>query len=485
MKTRMVCVAVATMLAAAAMHANEAAAQNRPTLVSVAEVEALKAQLALLQQRLAALEARQLVQTEQIQATAAEAEALVSANAEQQEAIDRTTDTLAQTRANVGEWVGRFQWKGDLRYRNETIDQEYTLTERNRDRIRARLGFFARVNDTVRVEVQATTSEGFDSRSSNQTLTNANSRKALGLDTAYAEWSPRAHWRLTVGKMRYPWVRTGSYFYDGDVNPEGLALNWQQGTLGFFGSAFYTQLAERGTQADSHMLGAQFGWRGDVANGTRLTLAAGYFDHGAVEGYNPFLDGSAANAYGNTTTTSASICRRGIAACLLNDYNILELSGELGMNLAGRPLALFLDVARNSAADAGIVSSNPTQAVPAGLDTAYAAGFTWGRVGNPGGWEVGYVWQKVEKDALFGQWVDSDFAAGLTDSRGSALRFAYQFARNWRLNATYILSQTQIDVPFSIPGGFVADCTGGTTPAHCVRSERDYRRLQLDLNMTF
>ncbi len=484
MNVHFVALAVAATLASGALHSTQAAAQGRPAPVSSAEIEVLKEQLSALQQRLAALEVAQQSQLAQLQAVTTAAEAQVAANAEQQEAIDRTTDTLAQTRANVGEWVGRFQWKGDLRYRNETIDQQYTLAERNRDRIRARLGFFARVNDTLRVEVQATTTEGFDSRSSNQTLTNANSRKALDLDAAYAEWSPNANLRFTFGKMRYPWVRTGSYFYDSDVNPEGIALSWQQGALGLFGSAFYTYLAERSAQADSNMIGAQLGWRGDVGSAMRLTLAAGYFDHGAVEGYNPFLDGNAANAFGNTTTSTA-ICRRGIATCLTNDFNVLQLSAELGTSLGGRPLSLFVDYARNSAADRGVVSTNPTQNVPAGLDMAYAAGFTWGRTSNPFSWEIGYTWQKVEKDALFGQWIDSDFAAGLTDSEGGALRLAFQFSRNWRLNATYIMSETNVDVPFAIPDGFVSGCTGGTMPATCVRTGRDYKRLQLDFNMTF
>ena len=52
--------------------------------------------------------------------------------------------------------------------------------------------------------------------------------------------------KLTFGKMRYPWVRpTSRLFFDGDINPEGIAVNWQQGATGLFASAFYTQLAER------------------------------------------------------------------------------------------------------------------------------------------------------------------------------------------------------------------------------------------------
>ena len=342
------------------------------------------------------------------------------ATAEQQESIDRTADNLAKTTANVGEWVGRWQWKGDLRYRNENIDQEFTARERNRDRIRVRAGFFARVNDTIRVEVQATTTENGDARSSNQTLTDGNSRKALDLDTAYAEWSPNANWKLTAGKMRYPWIRTASYFYDGDINPEGVAVNWQQGATGLFGSAFVQRLAERSANADSNMFGAQVGWRENFGDGGRYLVAAGYFDHGGVEGYNVVQTGAAGGFFGNSTTTSRAICRAPVAtgtACLANDFDIFEVLGEVQFKVAGRPLLLFADYSQNGKADYDFASTNPTLNNPSGLDTAYAAGFTYGRASTPGTWEVGYMYQKVEKDALFGQWIDSDYAVGVDGRR--------------------------------------------------------------------
>ena len=93
----------------------------------------------------------------QLQALSAKVEEMEKQQKTQVEAQDRATDQIAQQRSAVGEWVGRFQWKGDLRYRNETIDQEFTAQKRNRDRIRARGGFFARVNDTLRVELQMAT----------------------------------------------------------------------------------------------------------------------------------------------------------------------------------------------------------------------------------------------------------------------------------------------------------------------------------------
>lgn len=477
MHSPIVCFAVSLTLMTAVLHSSDVSAREPSGSASAVEIEALRAQLELLQARIAALEAAQQAQAEQLSAARAAAQAQTAVDAEQQEAIDRTIDTLAQTRAGIGDWVGRFQWKGDARYRNETIDQQYAATVRNRDRIRARVGFVATVNDAVRVELRASTGDG-DPRSANQTLTNANSRKPILIDMAYGEWVPSADWRVQVGKMPYPWQRSPSYFFDGDVNPEGVGVQWRRGTDGLYGSAFYVHLAERATRADSNMIGLQLGWRGRLWGDRRLSLAAAYFDHGAVEGYNPFwniapsdsLATAAEKAFGNTVVADPAICRRGISACLANDFDVLQLQGELATELGGRPLNLFADYARNLAAERG----DPAQGVAAGLDTAYAVGFTWGRAGAPRSWEIGYLWQRVEKDALFGQWVDSNYADGRTDGQGSVLRLTYALGRNWRIQSTYFMNETNVDTPVAV-----------TFPvAQSVRG-RDFRRLQIDLNTSF
>ncbi|MEZ5499177.1 MAG: putative porin [Steroidobacteraceae bacterium] len=405
------------------------------------EIAQLKAMLASMQTRIEQLEAQQQQQAQQV--------------TEQQEAIDSATDALAQTKTGIGDWVSRFQWKGDLRYRNESFDVQYNSSNRVRDRIRARAGFVAKVNDTLSAELRLA-SGGDDPRSSNQTLTDTNSRKAFGLDLAYLRWQPRPDTSLSLGKIKQPWsTPSQSMFFDGDVNPEGIGLAWASKTSGVFANAFYLDLAERSSRADSNLIGGQLGWTGSVGDGSKLTLVAGYFDHGAVEGYNALFGGG---ANGNTTVTNSPICRAGIATCVANDFNIVDVSAEWSTSLSGRPFSLYADLAQNTAAD--------------DLNNAYGLGFSYGRAKDPGTWEIGYLYQQVEKDALYGQWVDSDFADGNTDGRGSVLKFAYAFAKNFKFNATLFLNETNVDVPTSVSG--VGPVTG-----------RDYKRLQLDLVTSF
>jgi hypothetical protein len=415
--------------------------------VSSDEIAALRAQLAALQERLAALEAAQQTQATQL-------EEVATTNADQQESIDQGADNLARAlgeSASSG-WLARWQWRGDLRYRNENIDAEGAVG-RNRDRIRGRFGVLARVNDTVRVEWQLSTAESADARSTNITLSDANSRKSVYIDLAYGEWMPNERWRLTAGKMKMPWTRVGSYFYDGDINPEGFAANWQQGSTGWFAGSFVTRLVERSANVDSEMIGAQVGFRDTTASGDRYSMAVNYQDHRAVEGHAIVQASSVGGFFGNTTKTAG--CRSNFGgACLANDYDVLEWQGEWQTRVADRPLNLFANYAHNIAAK----GSDP-------LDTAYSLGFTYGRVSSsiPSSWEFGLLYQLIEKDAMLGQWVDSDFAGGVTDASGYAIRGAYQLNPNLRLGWVWMINELQVDTS----------------------SGRDYERIMVDLNWSF
>ncbi len=62
--------------------------------------------------------------------------------------------------------------------------------------------------------------------------------------------------------------------------------------------------------------------------------------------------------------------------------------------------------------------------------------------------------------------------AASSGSNGWVLKAGYGFGRNFRLNATYFFNDQNIDLPTTIAG------VGPVT-------DRKYRRLQVDINMTF
>jgi hypothetical protein len=460
MKRKLISLAVCAALASAAGLA------PAPAFAQSAEIEALKAQLAALSAKIEQLEKAQAQTNKAVEETQATA--------------DKTADTVAQSKSALS-------FAGDLRYRYEFFDVQYVDRDRERDRIRARFNANFRVNDTITGRLGIATG-GTDPRSSNQTLTDQNQRKDFDLDVAYVTWAPTAKLKVTAGKQPFAWTRTGSLFYDGDINVEGLAVNYATGN--FFAATFYDWLAERalsfsnvtsGTNTDSILFGAQLGYRIPFSDSVRLTLAGSYFDFDGVQGYNTFYGGS---SFGNTTVTGvANGCSRTLAAgtaCLASDFNILEGSADLTASLAGKPLRFFLDYAQNQEAEVNAAAG-------AKLDTAFAAGMQYGAASAAKGtWELGLLYQQIEKDALFGQLLDSDFGDGNTDTKGFVFRGAYTVARNWTLNATLFLNELANDVP---QNGIVVfnDATPAPLDTTTINGvfDRDYKRLQLDLNFRF
>jgi hypothetical protein len=454
MKRTLISLAVAASLSGAA-----------PAFAQNAEIEALKAQLSALSAKIEQLEKNQ---------------------AQAKKTLDETQATADKTADVVATEKSRFSFAGDIRYRNESFDIEYVDRNRDRDRIRARLNATVRVNDTVTGQIGFSTGAD-DPRSGNQTLDGQNSRKAFNLDVAYVTWAPNAKWKVTAGKQRYPWQRSPSLFFDNDVTPEGVSVNYAQGN--FFAGAFYDWLAERalstsnvttGTNTDSILFGAQVGYRIPFSDSVRLTLAGTYFDFGGVQGYNPLFGG---NSFGNTTVVGVGNgCSRTLAAgtaCLASDFNVAELFADLTATVGGQPLRFYVDYAKNLEAEVNAIAQEK-------LDTAYSTGLSYGAVSAAKGtWEVGLLYQQIEKDSLFGQLLDSDFGDGNTDTKGFVVRGGYALSRNLSVNATLFLNDLGNDVPQSVTV-FNEDTpapldTRVITPVF----DRDYKRLQLDLNFRF
>lgn len=347
--------------------------------------------------------------------------------------------------------TSRLIWRGDFRYRHETIDPEEAVDEQTRHRIRARFGASLKVNDSITGVVQLATNGGTgDPRSANQTLTSAFDRKGVGIDLAYVDWKIGGKLTLQLGKMPMPWQRISSYMWDGNLTPEGGAVKYASGP--FFATAFGYWLSERAAASDATLSGAQVGMKGDLGR-FKLTSALGYFDVGTVQGQvtqapagctvpvnTAFFSGSLGN-----TTSLVNGCPR-----LANDFDFVQFISSAQIKLGTSTLGIFADVIQNQEAD--------------DLDQAYSLGLTFGRPAGPAySWEVGYIFRSMEKDAFFGQFIDIDFGGGITDNRGHSFRASFVSQRNWALNAAYFVNERFMDVG---------------TP-------RDYERLQLDMNYRY
>jgi len=162
-----------------------------------------------------------------------------------------------------------------------------------------------------------------------------------------------------------------------------------------------------------------------------------YYDYTHAQGFPPFFLGL---AQGNIVDGAGN---------LINDYDLAELFAVLDMNLGGQPLQLFVDIVNNTAADA--------------YESGFAVGARWRDASAPGSWEVGWVYEDLEADAVIANFTDSDFAGGGTDGRGHAFRGVYAFRDNVDFTGTLFINER----------------------GEAAGNERDYDRLQLDVNFRF
>lgn len=423
---------------------------------------------------------------EQNERLQSEVEYLKSNAKEERKQVASDEVTLATLNSTASVAASKYTWSGDIRYRHENIAPEENLTTRNRERLRVRFGVAGKVNDSVNFKLQvSTTNSGNDNyRSTNQTLGTGWDRKSVSFDQAYVDWKASSTTNLVLGKMPIPWTTTVGYLFDKDLTPEGAALKYVRGPL--FAGAYYGAINERdsGTNSlaakDADLWAAQVGIKKAVGKVT-LTGAVGYFELTGIRdrvisgtapstapaGTSCALDGAFGsgqgtgnNSFGNSTYNGGALATTGSSAVctrLLNDYKLVEVLGQADFSLGKYPVSVFVDYMKNN----GVVASQVDK-----QDSGYSAGFLFNKAGAAKTWEVGYIYQKVEKDGDWTGFHDSDFGGGLSDSSGSVFKAGYVPATNWTLNATYFLNNR-----------FIA--TSDSSPT------KEYKRLQLDLNYKF
>lgn len=336
--------------------------------------------------------------------------------------------------ANTDDDGDRMRFSGDFRYRHETIDDDL-FRKRSRHRIRARVRFDADVADNVAVNVTLATG-GSNPVSANQTLGDGFSRKDIGVDRAFFDWSISDSVNLLGGKMANPMHRAGGHHlvYDSDLNPEGLALSFESGRL--FANLAGFMAKERGGDADSILTALQGGIRPSVG-GAELTFGISYYDYSNTKGFAPFYLGIGG---GNSLDANGNF---------LYDYKTVELFAEVALDAFGQPLTLFVDAVKNTEVD--------------NYDQGFAVGARFRRASNPGDWEFRWAYQDLEADAVMAIFSDSDFGGGGTDSRGHVFRGTYVLPNGVGLAGSLFINER----------------------GEAAGMLRDYKRLQLDANFRF
>jgi hypothetical protein len=392
-----------------------------------------------------------------------------------------------------GDVRGRYEL---FRTDNDTPGLGANNKPRDRFRYRLRAGLTVSLNENFEAGMRLTSSEavgtsGGDPISGNSTFQDNGSKKFIYLDTAYGKWTfltnshgTKGHFAsATVGKMDNPFVFSDMVF-DGDYTPEGFALQGgyvfnDQHSLKTIGGLFILDEINQGALAsdDPLMWGMQLRWDAnwvtDVEKFPKIQTSAGLawlalsetdsLGNGAVPNVNA----------GNTRfTTTVPGSTHMVAGNLVNDYAPIIADASVTFTFEKAPLYPGQFPIRL----AGEFMHNPRADED---ENGWWAGVFFGKAGKRGTWEASYRYKRLESDAWFEEFVDSDFGAhrevaldgsGLgngyrsgTGLHGHITKVAYSFSDSMSLGATWFYTQL-IDEPR----------VGGS------RAESGQHRLQVD-----
>ncbi|VVN20072.1 putative porin [Pseudomonas fluorescens] len=371
---------------------------------------------------------------------------------EQIAATAKKTDTLSAFDQKLA-WAAKTQFKGDVRFRQETVHNDGVSNNKDQDRqrIRARLGAYTQINPQVDTGIRIATGNNDDARSTNQSLDNYFDKKQIWLDQGYIDYHPDAikNLHLVGGKMPQQWVSMGDIIWDSDISPEGLAVTYKyplSGSTELFGSAGHYTLKDNvdgeGVQFkhDLRLYAGQLGGRFAITDSMKLTLG------GSLYAYDN--DDSSACPTSGTVTTPCALAVNGNSPG--EQFKLYEGFGQLDFSNLPVPLSIYGQYVNNTDA------SNDQ-------DTGWLAGVK----SKLYGFNVDYNYRDVQRNAVVGAFTDSDFANGFTGSRGSKLKVSYDLDKNFALGATYFMA------------------TSDQTNANINKKDSDINTLQLDAEAKF
>ncbi len=406
--------------------------------VKADDLSDLKAQLQLLQAKVAELEKQQ--QTKDAQIDAIEKQQIAK-DAELSTQIAEVAETKTALPESI-KWAEKIKLSGDFRYRYEQIDDDTKTDVRDRNRIRVRIGLGAEINEDLDFGLRVASGND-DPVSTNQDLDGGFSSMELWIDRAYFDYHGFDNINIVAGKMPNPFVAVGKnqLIWDGDLNPEGGALLYNleiNEKTSFFSNFGGMWVEENDSDVDQGLFGVQAGFITAIGDG-KLTAGISYFDYTNLEdGLTVYRKN---NGAGNTTVAN------GANRSYVYDYNLVEAFAAYDFKMGKMPVSVYGDIVNN-------VASGVTE------DTGWLVGLSYGKVKDKGTWALSYNYRDLEADAVVGAFSDSDFIGGGTNGKGHSFGVEYALAKNFSTGVTYLMNEKG-------------------------NAETDYNRLQVDFQLKF
>lgn len=328
------------------------------------------------------------------------------------------TSAAEGTSLKFNDFVKEVSMKGDFRlryenrYRNDQHNKANASSSRSRHiaRFRFRLGLDFKLPSNVVAKFKLASGTG-EQVSTNQSFDNLSTQKGLWIDQAYLLWGPLEGLKLAGGRMNNPfWTPyTSDVIWDGDFNPEGTYLKYER--IGPLNSKIFVNALQMvadedssGTQ-DQWMFGQQIGAETLLFEESKLTAAVAVHEW-VNERTGNFGQPTVAKQPGNRVNASSTT---------LNEFRVLEYTGEYQTALRGIPLSF----------QGTFVVNNKSRLLPA-ENHGFQYGAIIGKAGKPKTWEAAYFYKRVEADATVSDIADSDFGvAGGTNRKGHIFWVAY------------------------------------------------------------
>ena len=386
----------------------------------------------------------------------------------------------AGARLGLPSWLDRFTFEGDmrLRYQNDRFGEsnpfvddfnfanggtnlKNTSKDRDRARVRARLGAKIKVNDWMSGGIRITTGGLNDPISPNQTQEAASAKYTVGLDRAYVNAEVAPWLNMVGGRFTNPFFST-DLMWDQDLAFDGAAASftpkltdsWSAfATLG----AFPLDEIERSDIEESKskwMYGSQAGIKWTSANLSTVKIGVALYDFDNVEGQtnDPLLVGSSAPfnstvpAFRTKGNSFYDINNSGGANELFglsSKFRNLNVTAQVDL-ATFNPVHIILtgDYVKNIGFDekeiakrTGLLSSF----IPEKQTDAYQVKLT---VGMPTtyklhDWQAFAAYKRIEADAVLDAYTDSDFYLGGTNAKGWIVGASYGLGENTWLSARW------------------------------------------------
>ena len=407
----------------------------------------------------------------------------------------------AGTRLGLPNWIDRIAFNGDMRLRFENdsfasrnvlpaqlnnSDRNYAISnsteDRNRFRVRARLGADLNVNEWLVGGLRMTTGTLSDPVSPNQTQEINKGKYTIGLDRAYLKAAPYDWLTLQGGRFGNPFFNT-DLVWDPDLAFDGVAATftpkfndtWSSfTTMGAF-PVEEIQSSDTSNSESKWLYALQTGIQWKSSNRSTAKVGVAYYDYENMEGKTSPIGTSlydstvpAFRQKGNNTfdvrRLDAITTPANPKYALASKFKLLNLTGQIDL-LTYDPVHVMLtgDYVKNIGFDhdevlsrTGKNNADETEGYQVRLDVGHASfnGPTWGDV-KQNDWSAMLGYKYLEADAVVDAFTDSDFSLGGTNAKGWIMGANYAIDKNAWFSARYF-STDAISNP-GLNGGYSVD----------------------------